>query len=52
MSDEPLLTAEELATVLRVPIQMVREWETQGILPAVGEKDEVPKYRQREVVMF
>ena len=51
MNDEPLLTLDQLATVLRIPAEMARLWEADGILP--GEETAAadgPRYRQRAVV--
>lgn len=50
MSGDPLLTIDELATVLRVSTDMTREWESQGVLQAEADAQENKKYRQRHVV--
>jgi len=52
MSNDPLLSIEELATVLRVPVEMALEWEQQSILPVETDAGDSPKrYRQRSVVV-
>jgi len=51
MSDEPSLTVEQLATVLRVPVDMVREWQQQGILPlSTDDGSDGKHYCRRDVV--
>ena len=51
MADEPLLTIEQLATVLRVPDELARQWEQDCILPKEKVAPDQPaKYRQRAVV--
>lgn len=56
MSNDPLLTIDELATVLRVSVEMVRNWEEQAILPIEDDAEEGTeasgkRYRQRNVVL-
>ena len=52
MSDEPFLTLQQLANVLRVPEIMVSKWESDGILPTADvSADEAARYRQRDVVV-
>ena len=51
MSDQPLLTIEQLAAVLRVPVEMTRQWETDGLLPVEDVPDGAAAcYRQLAVV--
>ncbi len=53
MSNDPLLTIEELAAVLRVPVEMAHSWEPLGFLPVEEDanEDDGKKYRQRNVVL-
>ena len=54
MTNDPLISIDELAALLRVPVEMVREWEKQAILPIeddVDTADSDKKYRQRKVVL-
>ncbi|MEK6250045.1 MAG: hypothetical protein N2C12_17810 [Planctomycetales bacterium] len=50
MAHEPLLTLEQLATVLKVPEQMVRDWQQLGILPRASEPDDPTMYSRAQVV--
>ena len=51
MSREHRLTVDQLAEVLRVPVDMVRQWRQQGILPpAADDGHEAAMYDRREVV--
>jgi hypothetical protein len=51
MTDEALLTIEQLALALKVPEKMVQAWWQQGILPqAINDPEQPPRYRRTEVV--
>ena len=54
MSNEPLLTTEQLAEALKIPETLVLSFRDQGLLPPVAESPETessePGYRRSEVV--
>lgn len=50
MIDEPLLSLEQLATVLKVPQEMVRDWQQRGILPSAQGDAEESLYSRAAVV--
>ena len=54
MSQEPLLTTEQLAEALKIPETLIRSFRDQGLLPPVATSPEAdssePRYMRSEVV--